>query len=119
MTLFGPGQFSVNGAERVTVNVTKSTGTYSAVLTELFGGCIWALKPTNAGTLGAQGGFDVPAAGGVTISFGGLFNFMPSGDVENGSPDFYMITISGSNGGSFPIPVFGPGAPTRTFTFFS
>ena len=119
MTILGPGQFGLSPGERVTVSITKSVAPYSAVLTDLFGGPAWAPKPDNAGTLSAQGGFDAPAGGGATISFGGLFNFVPTGDGGDGSPDFYTVTLAGSSGGSFPIPVFGPGAPTRTFTFFS
>ena len=56
--------------------------------------------------------------GNATISFGGLFNFVPAAD-DGGPPDIYVVTLAGSNGGSFDVPVFGPGAPTRTFTFFS
>jgi hypothetical protein len=118
MLLFGPGQFALSPGERVTVTILKSVAPFSSALTDLFGGPVWSPKPDNAGTLIATGGFDAPPAGGATISFGGLFNFVPAAD-DGGPPDIYVVTLAGSNGGSFDVPVFGPGAPTRTFTFFS
>jgi hypothetical protein len=118
MTPLGPGQFSVTPGERINVSITKSIAPYSVDLTDLFGGGAWSPKPDNGGTLSATGGFDIPAGAGATISFGGLFNFVPSGD-EGGPADFYTVTLSGAGGSTFPMPIFGPGAPTRTYTFFS
>ena len=116
MVIVGPGQFKVTSHENITVLIAKSIAPYSAEVSDLSNGS-WNPKPNNNGGLTAQGAFSCPTAQGDTTSFGILFNFVPSPTDDDGSGDFYNVTIKGSNGGEYPQMIFGPGFTTRTYQF--
>ncbi len=106
--------FDVAPAERITIQITKSGAGGAAKVGDLTN-ATWAPKPDDNGT---SGGFAAPAAAGSTVSFGILFNFIPApAPPASGGPDTFSVTISGSNGGSFPQLIFGPGFTTRTYSF--
>lgn len=112
MTILRPGLFSAQPGERITVDVVKSFAPYSVKPSDLIGGT-WSPRPPDAGGLNAQGGFAMPSN---DVNFSLLFNFIP-GAAPDSEGDFYMVTLTGSNGGAFPQMIFGPGFTTRTYRF--
>ena len=112
MTLLGPGLFSAQIGERITVIIVKSLEPYSVTPSDLIGGT-WSPVPTNPGGLNAQGGFNMPSN---DATFSLLLNFIPSATPDT-SGDFYTVTLTGSSGGAFPQFIFGPGFTTRGYHF--